>query len=368
MQALVGRNAQFYRDWIAHPDYDDYWKKLSVEESFDQIGIPVHTMGGWFDIFSQGTLRGYIGVSHHGASEKARKGSNIVIGPWEHGIAQKVGDMDWGVAAAVDYDAVALRWFDYWLKGIDNGLDREPPAKIFVMGRNEWRFENEYPLARTDYRNLYFHSGGKANGSQGDGRLSWEKPSGGAELDRYLYDPANPVPSTGGANCCGVGTVSGPRDQRPIENRPDVLVYTSDFLEEEVEATGPLKVVLHASSGAVDTDFIAKLVDVYPDGRAINVAEGILRARYRDSLSEPRPLEPGKVYELTIDMIGTANAFQKGHRIRVHITSSHFPQFDRNPNTGKPFGTGTELKTATQTVYHSSAHPSHIVLPVIPRK
>jgi hypothetical protein len=368
MQALVGRNAQFYRDWIAHPDYDDYWKKLSVEESFDQIDIPVHTMGGWFDIFAQGTLRGYVGVSHRGTSEKARKGSNIVIGPWEHGIAQKVGDMDWGPAAAVDYDAVALRWFDYWLKGIDNGLDREPAAKIFVMGRNEWRFENEYPLANTEYRSLYFHSGGKANGSQGSGRLSWEKPSGGAEFDRYLYDPANPVPSHGGANCCGVGTVSGPRDQRPIENRPDVLIYTSDFIEEEVEVVGPLKVILHASSDAVDTDFIAKLVDVYPDGRAVNVAEGILRARYRESLSEPRPLEPGKIYEMTIDMIGTANAFQKGHRIRVHITSSHFPQFDRNPNTGKPFGTSAEMKTASQTVYHSSAHPSHIVLPVIPRE
>jgi putative CocE/NonD family hydrolase len=175
------------------------------------------------------------------------------------------------------------------------------------------------------------------------------------------------VPSQGGANCCGVGTVSGPRDQRPIEKRPDVLVYTSEFLEEEIEVVGPLKVVLHASSDAVDTDFVAKLVDVYPDGRTINVAEGILRARYRESLSTPRPLEPGKTYEMTIDMIGTANAFQKGHRIRVHITSSHFPQFDRNPNTGKPFGTSGEMKTATQTVYHSSAHPSHIVLPVIPK-
>jgi len=366
MQALVGRDAQFYRDWIAHPDYDDYWKKLSVEESFDKIEIPVHTMGGWFDIFAQGTLRGFVGVSHEGASEKARQGSNIIIGPWEHGVAQKVGDMDWGKAADVDYDGVALRWFDHWLKGIANGLDREPPVKVFVMGRNEWRFENEYPLARTDYRNLYFHSGGSANGSQGDGRLSWEAPSGGAESDRYRYDPASPVPSQGGANCCGVGTVSGPRDQRPIENRPDVLVYSSDFLEQEVEVVGPLKVVLHASSDAVDTDFVAKLVDVYPDGRAINVAEGILRARYRESLSAPRPLEPGKVYEMTIDMIGTANAFQKGHRIRVHISSSHFPQFDRNPNTGKPFGTSDEMKTATQTVYHSSAHASHIVLPVIP--
>ena len=357
MQGLVGRNAQFYKDWLAHPDYDDYWRKVNAEEHFDEIGIPVHTIGGFFDIFAQGTLRGYTGVSQHGATEKARRGSNMIIGPWEHGIAQKVGEMDWGEAAAIDYNAVATRWFDYWLKGLDNGLDREPPAKIFVMGRNEWRYENEYPLARTKYTPLYLHSGG---------RLGWQEPNGGDESDRYRYDPANPVPSLGGANCCGVGTPSGPRDQRPIERRADVLVYTSEFLEEGVEVVGPVKLVLYASSDAVDTDFVAKLVDVYPDGRAINVAEGILRARYRNGLSQPEPLEPGKVYKMEVDLIGTANAFQKGHRIRVHVTSSHFPQFSRNLNTGKPFGESAEMKVAEQTVYHSAERPSHVLLPVVP--
>ena len=366
MQELVGRNAQFYRDWIAHPDYDDYWRKVSVEEQFDEIGIPVHTQGGFFDIFGQGTLRGYMGVSKKGATEQARKGSHMVIGPWEHGVSQRVGDMDWGPAAAIDTEALQLRWFDYWLKGTDNGLAEEPPVKVFVMGRNEWRYESEYPLAGTEYKPLYLSSGGAANGSHGDGALSWEKPSGDAESDEYSYDPARPVPSLGGANCCGVGTTSGARDQRPNEHREDILVYTSEFLDEELEIAGPVKMKLYASSSAVDTDFVARLIDVYPDGRSINIAEGILRARYRNSLSEPEPLEPGEVYELEIDLIGTANAFQKGHRIRVHVTSSHFPQFSRNLNTGKPFGTSDEMVVADQTIYHSAERPSHIVVPLIP--
>ncbi len=365
MQELVGRDAQFYRDWLAHPDYDDYWRNLNVEEHFETINVPVHTMGGLFDIFEQGTLRGYAGVSKKGATEEARQGSHMVIGPWEHGVSQQVGDMDWGEAAIVDTNALALRWFDYWLQGLDNGLSDEPPVKIFVMGRNEWRYEHEYPLARTAYKPLYLLSGGKANGSHGDGGLSWRKPSGGAASDQYRYDPGNPVPSLGGANCCGVATSSGPRDQRPIEHRSDVLVYTTGVLQEEVEVVGPVKLVLHASSSAVDTDFVAKLIDVYPDGRSINVAEGILRARHRNGLSRQELMQPGQAYELQIDMIGTANLFRNGHRIRVHVTSSHFPQFARNLNTGQPYGTSDVMRVAEQTIFHSAERPSHIVLPVI---
>ena len=366
MQELVGRDAQFYRDWMAHPDYDDYWKEINVEEVFDEIAIPAHTFGGWFDIFSQGTLRGYVGVSHEGANETARNGSQMIVGPWGHGASRETGDLDFGEDAYVDERAVGLRWFDYWLKGIDNGLADEPPVKLFLMGKNVWRFENEYPLARTQYKKMYFHSQGSANSVRGDGRLSWSDPSTESEADRYIYDPDNPVPSLGGNNCCGTPTPTGPRDQRPVEGRHDVLIYTSEFLDETIEVTGPVRVVLYASSDAVDTDFVAKLVDVYPDGRSINVAEGIVRARYRESLSEPRPLEPGAVSRFEIDLVGTSNAFLTGHRIRVHITSSHFPQFDRNPNTGEPFGTSAKVKVARQSVYHSSTHPSHIVLPVIP--
>ncbi len=365
MQDLVGRDAQFYRNWLAHPDYDDYWRSLSVEEHFDQIEVPVHTMGGFFDIFAQGTLRGYAGVSAEGATAEARTGSNMVIGPWEHGVAQTVGDMDWGEAAVVDTNALALRWYDYWLKGMDNGLADEPPVKVFVMGRNEWRYESEYPLKRTKYTPLYFDSNGSANGSHGDGVLSWSKPAEGSPADSYRYDPANPVPSLGGANCCGVATSSGARDQRPIEHRSDVLVYTSEILAAPLEVVGPLKLVLHASSSAVDTDFVAKLVDVYPDGRSINVAEGILRARHREGLTKQVLMKPGEIYQMELDMIGTANLFQRGHRIRVHLTSSHFPQFARNLNNGEPYGTSAEAVVAEQTIYHSGSRASHILLPVI---
>jgi putative CocE/NonD family hydrolase len=383
MPKVVGRKAKFYDDWIAHPDYDDYWKPLSVEEHFDKITIPVHTFGGWFDIFSQGTLRGYVGMAQKGGSEQARRQSRLIIGPWGHGSSQKFGALDFGPHAHVDTNAIQLRWYDYFLKGIDNGFTSEAPVKLFVMGRNEWVAEREYPLARTQYRPMYFASNGRANGDRGDGRLTWEKPgdkpAGGsgaaagpattaatAAMDRFRYDPDDPVPTLGGNNCCGTPTPAGPMDQRPIEGRRDILIYTSDYLSEEIEVTGPVKVVLHASSDAVDTDFVAKLVDVYPDGSTYNMAEGIVRARYRDGLGAPKLLTPGEVYKMEIDLVGTAVAFRKGHRIRVHVTSSHFPQFDRNPNTGAKFGTTSEVKIANQTIYHDAARPSHILLPVIP--
>jgi hypothetical protein len=368
MQQQVGRHARFYDDWLAHPDYDAYWKPLNAEELFEKITVPVHTLGGWFDIFSQGTLRGYVGMSQKGGSEQARRLSHIVIGPWGHGPSQKFGALDFGPAANVDANPLQLRWYDYFLKGIDNGLAQEPPVKLFVMGRNQWVYEREYPLARTQYRPLYLASGGSANGSRGDGRLTWDKPSAPSTPDRYRYDPDDPVPSLGGNNCCGTPTPAGPMDQRPIEGRRDVLLYTSDVLQEELEATGPVKVVLYASSDAVDTDFVAKLVDVFPDGSSYNMAEGILRARYRDSLSKPTPLVPGQAYRMEIDLVGTSVAFQEGHRIRVHVTSSHFPQFDRNPNTGAAFGTTDQVKVAQQTVYHDAERPSHVLLPVIPAR
>jgi hypothetical protein len=357
MQKLAGRDAQFYRDWIAHPNYDDYWKKLNAEEVMDRIAVPAHTFGGWFDIFSQGTLRGYALLSKKGKTEQARKGSRLIIGPWGHGASRKFGDLDFGEHAFVDMHAVELQYFDYWLKGAANGIDREPPVRLYVMGRNEWRGENEYPPARAKYTKMFLRE---------NHGLSWDAP-GAAGTDVYRYDPDNPVPSLGGNNCCGTPTPAGPKDQRPVESRGDVVVYTSEFLKEPVEVTGPVKLILHASSDAVDTDFVAKLIDVYPDGRSMNMAEGIVRARYREGLSAPKMLEPGKVYEFEIDMVGTSVEFQRGHRIRVDVTSSHFPQFDRNPNTGEEFGRGTKVKVATQTIHRSPQHASHLLLPVIPK-
>jgi len=365
MPRLVGRNPSFYADWIRHPNYDEYWKALSVEEHFQNLSLPVHTFGGWFDILTQGTVNGYAGMAQHAKTARAREGSQMVIGPWGHGSAQKFGDLDFGPQAVVDVRALELRWFDYWLKGIENGLRQGPPVKLFVMGANRWRSANEYPISGTNFRSLYLHSLGKANSVRGDGRLSWTPPSESTP-DTFFYDPGSPVLSLGGSNCCGTPTPAGPVDQRPIESRQDVLVYTSDYLREAIEVTGPVKVVLHASSDAPDTDFVAKLVDVYPDGRAINVAEGIVRARYRESLSRPKNLETGRVYPFTIDLLGTSNLFQVGHRIRLDVTSSHFPQFDRHPNTADDFGISTAFRVARQTVYHSPAYPSHILLPIIP--
>ena len=365
MQRLVGRRAHFYDQWIRHPDYDDYWKPLNAAEQFDRIKVPVHTFGGWFDIFTQGTVDGYVGMRERGGSAVARQQSQMILGPWGHGPSRTTGDLDFGPEAPVDIMAVQLRWFDYWLQG-KPGLDQETPVKVFVMGRNRWRFEKEYPLPGTRYRKLYLHSNGEANSSRGDGRLRWNASGSNSPADRYLYDPDNPVPSLGGNNCCGTPTPAGPVDQRPIEQRRDVLVYTSDFLEEELEVTGPLKLVLYASSDAPDTDFVAKLVDVYPDGKAINIAEGILRARYRDGPNRPLPLQKNRVYELSVDLVDTSNAFLPGHRIRLDLTSSHFPQFDRNPNTGEPFGTSRTARPAQQTVHHSAERPSHLLLPIIP--
>jgi uncharacterized protein len=205
---------------------------------------------------------------------------------------------------------------------------------------------------------IVFGGGGKANTDKGDGRLTWDKPGGSSPADRFRYDPNDPVPSVGGNNCCGTPAAAGPRDQRTIEGRQDVLIYTSGVLQDEIEVTGPVKVVLHASSDAVDTDFVARLVDVHPDGTTYNMAEGMLRARYRESLSRPSPLQPGQVYRFEIDLVGTSAAFLKGHRIRVHVTSSHFPQFDRNPNTGATFGATAEVA--------SRCKPS-ITTPSVPR-
>jgi putative CocE/NonD family hydrolase len=363
---LVGRGAKFCEDWAANPDYSQYWKPLNVEEMFAKIAIPVHTFGGWFDIVGQGTLRGYVGVSQKGATERVRRGSHMVIGAWGHATSQTTGDIDFGAAANVNELALQLRWYDYWLKGIDNGLASEPPVKLFVMGRNEWVLENEYPIARTDYRPLYLASGGHANSDRGNGRLLWTRPGGPSTSDRFRYDPSDPVRSVGGNYCCSTQSAAGPRDQRTIERRQDVLVYTSEPLEEELEVTGPVKVVLHASSDAPETDFVAKLVDVYPDGASYNLAEGIVRTRYRDSVATPAPIIPGEVYRFEIDLVGTSVAFRPGHRIRVHVTSSHFPYFDRNPNTGATFGTTTDMRVAEQTIFHDAERPSHILLPVIP--
>ncbi len=361
----------YYRDWIAHNEDDDYWRRWNIASRHHTLDIAALHRGGWYDIFLGGTLRNFTGMRANAASEAARAGQRLLIGPWIHdGPSPKVGDVDFGVAAAgdsVDVDGRTLRFFEQWLKGVDQGHREEAPIDIFVMGVNEWRKEWEWPLARTRFERYYLHSGGRAQTLDGDGVLD-ATPPGAEPPDIFLYRPNDPVPTCGGGLCCHAPQVPyGAFDQREVERRADVLVYTSAVLNEPVEVTGPVSVTLHAASSAPDTDFTAKLVDVGPCGRAINLGDGIIRARYRNSTAKAEPISPGKVYEYRIDLWATSNVFLPGHRIRVEISSSNYPRFDRNPNTGAPARGPDDLKPATQTILHDEAHPSHITLPIIPR-
>jgi putative CocE/NonD family hydrolase len=360
-----GNAVQHYRDWLKHESYDDYWREISDEERFAKVMVPAHTSGGWFDIFLAGTINGYVGMRKQGGSERARRESRMIVGPWGHGPTRVVGDVDFGVIAMRRLFDLELRWFDHYLKGIDNGIERDPPVEIFYMGVNKWQKAADWPLPGTRFTPFYLASGGSANSLRGDGVIAAGKPAGAAS-DTYTYDPSNPTPTLGGNNCCGTPTEAGPRDQRPVENRNDVLVYTSGILSEPMAIAGPVKMKLFAATDGPDTDWTVKLVDVYPNGFAMNIAEGMLRAKFRNGLGKPAALRPGEMYEFDVDLVGTANVFRPGHRIRVDITSSNFPQFDRNPNTGEALGSSAKLRVARQTVFHSADKASHIVLPVVP--
>ena len=263
---------------------------------------------------------------------------------------------------------MSSRWFDYHLKGIQNGVDKEAPVKIFVMGANKWRDEQEWPLARARPTRYYFHSNGWANSRFGDGTLSTEAPAN-EPPDKFRYDPRNPVPTYGGHGCCDYGYAAmGPLDQRVTEQRPDVLVYSTAPLTEDTEVTGMVEVQLVFSTDVTDTDFFATLSDVYPDGKSIAIAEGEVRTRFRESQEKPTLLTPNKEYPVTIKLWGTSNQFKKGHRIRVHVTSSNFPRFARNLNSGKAAADEAEqdIRVANQTILHSAGHSSSVVLPIIP--
>jgi hypothetical protein len=361
----AGGVVQHYRDWVTHADYDDYWKSISDEERFDKVKVPAFTSGGWFDIFVQGTINGYVGMRRHGGSEKARRESRMIIGAWGHGPSQKVGDVDFGPINNRNQFETELRWFDYQMKGVRNGLEKEPPVELFYMGINQWQHEQDWPIPGTKYTPFYISSGGQANTPAGNGRLSASKIDG-APSDQYRYDPNDPVPTVGGNNCCGTPTQAGPKDQRPLAGRKDILVYNSEPLREPMAIAGPVKMKLYAATDGPDTDWVVRLIDVAPDGFAINICEGILRARYRQGTARPSLLTPNQTYEYEVDLVGTANVFLPGHRIRVDVTSSHFPQFDRNPNTGEPQGASAKVRVAAQTVYHSADRASHILLPLVP--
>jgi putative CocE/NonD family hydrolase len=358
--AATGQRSDIFQKALSHPADDAFWHATSTRLHLDQIHIPVFSVGGWYDSFVESDLAAF---------STLRRGSGvhrIVIGPWPHNMSIKFTNVDFGADSGAPIRRMQLEWFDQWLKSKDTPMMSRPPVHLFVMGVNHWRDEHEWPLARTRMTPLYFASKGRANTLNGDGVLS-SRPPRRAPADRFEFDPRNPAPTAGGAVCCNPKIFPwGPMDQRAVERRPDVLVFTSPPLKEDLEVTGAVSVVLYAATSTPDTDFTAKLVDVFPTGEARNLTDGILRLRYRNSLEKAALARPGEIYELTIDAGVTSNVFLKGHCVRLEVSSSNFPRFDRNPNTGRPVADETVLRKASQTIYHDRAHPSRIVLPVIP--
>jgi uncharacterized protein len=365
------RAARYYFDWLAHETRDAYWQKIAVNQNYDRIQVPAYNVGGWFDLFLHGTLENYTRMHQEGGSEVARSGQRLLVTPWAHGnFTGDFPDFHFGVfssATALDLCGQALNFFDFHLKGIQDRLDVASPVRIFVMGENRWRDEKDWPIPGTAYVPWYLHSQGTAG--SGMGTLSTQQPLDEPN-DVFLYDPRNPVPTAGGSTFLPglrFGINSGPKDQHNIEDRQDVLTFSSAPLEQPLEVTGPLTVNLWASTSAVDTDFVVRLCDVWPDGTSRLLAEGILRARYREGFEQPVWLQPGRVYLFKIDLVATSNVFMPGHQIRVDVMSSSWPRFNVNPNIASPLGaySGSDLTPALQTVFHDGNFPSHIILPVI---
>ncbi len=362
-----------WQKWVDHERHDAFWSDLSYAARRARITAPALHVGGWFDLFLGGTLDNFQTLRRSAATEHARRNQALIVGPWTHADQTGTsGELNFGMLAS----ALAIRLEQQQIAFLrrfvaDEARDAAdwdgPAVKLFVMGDNVWRDEDDWPLARAEWTRWYLHPAGA---------LSPEPPGPDALASHFRYDPADPVPTVGGPTLIpaggpdgGVSWMGGARDQRAVEARPDVLSFTSEVLRGDLEVTGPLSVTLHATTSAADTDFTAKLVDVWPDGRAMGVADGIVRARYRDGTGQPKPVPPGRVVEYSIDLIATSQVFKAGHRLRVDISSSNFPCFDRNPGNGAPAATATErdFVVAEQTICHDGAHPSYITLPVIPR-
>jgi len=360
--------APYFSHLLQHSTDGSYWHTMDIRRQFHNINAPMFHVGSWYDVFQYDTLTMFNGMRSLAMTAEARQSQKLLMGPWGHLLPYAVptskgtGEIDFGPEALIELHDLQLRWFDHFLKGVNNSILDEPPIRLFVMGTNRWRDEYEWPLARTKYTNVYLHSGGKASGLRGNGILSFVVPRE-EPPDRYIYDPNDPVPTRGGTT---LGLALGVFDQSKIEEREDVLIYTGEVLTSDMEVTGPVRLTLFAASSAPDTDFTAKLIDVRPDGYAQNIVEGVLRARFRESLTVPALITPEKVYEYTVDLWATSHVFKAGHRLRLEVSSSNFPRYDRNPNTGHEFGVDDELRTAQQTIFHDQRYPSHLVLPVIP--
>jgi uncharacterized protein len=360
MDLAFGRKSEFWQNWIKHPSADSYWKSSFYQGKFDKINVPVMHISGWYDDDVIGTHLNYVGMTTNGKKPPQK----LVIGPWQHHVnsSRRLGEIDFGESALIDLQDLKLKWFDYWLKGKkDNGILGEPLVDIFVMGENVWRKEKEWPPKRAKYLDYYLHSNGKANTAGGDGVLNTTKPTGNEPADHFDYDPLNPCPNIYDES----STAEGPYDQRSIEGRQDVLVYNSPKLDAPVEVSGRISAKLFCSTSAKDTDFCVQLVDEFPNGYSMHLTEGIIRGRYRESLERAKLLVSGRIYEFDVDLWVISNVFLKDHRIRIEVSSSSFPKYDRNPNTGHKFGMDSEAVVAHQIIYHDPEHSSHVVLPIV---
>ena len=363
---VTAQFAPYYLDWLSHPTFDGYWRPWSIEDHYPEIRVPALTVAAWYDIFLGVSLKNYLGVKKQGGSDTARQNQRLLITIGGHaGSGRKIGDVDFGPAAAeFDEAAVTLEWYEFLFKGKKNRFATGKPVRIFVMGNNAWRDEQEWPLTRARSTKFFLHSAGGANSVNGDGSLSTSAP-GAEPKDNYQYNPQDPVPTAGGPLCCDAHQPAGAHDQQTVEKLQDVLVYSTRPFSADTEMTGPVTVELYASSSAVDTDFTAKLIDVDSSGFARNLTEGIVRVRYRDSQAKPEDLVPGQVYRFDIDLWATSNVFLAGHKLRLEISSSNFPRFDRNLNLGQPSGSAKDYVTAKNSILHDSAHPSALILPVL---
>lgn len=359
----------FVRGGFARGADDEGWDYLNIDGRYDRVEAPTFHIGGWYDCFIGETLRQYEAMKERAAGIQPPR---LLVGPWTHGeFGSTVGDLDFGVGSSGallnyrgDLTEAHLRWFDATLKDEEGPLEERPPVEVFVMGENRWRGYEEWPVPGAYEERWHLHGGG---------RLSREGP-GPNEPDEYDYDPGDPVPTVGGAILMAPINRPGARDQREIEARPDVLVYTSEVLQEDYTALGPVHATVFAATSTPDTDFVVRLVDVYPDGRAIGVTDGVIRASEREAFpapgvirpAEPKPVEPGRIYEFSVDLWATGITFKAGHRIRVQVTSSCFPRWDRNPNTGAgPDPARTEV--ARQRIFHDPERPSHVTLTIVDR-
>jgi putative CocE/NonD family hydrolase len=367
------KNDHIWRWEVANPSLNDAWPQIGEELApgkagpgkYDRVKDPSFNLTGWYDQTNFAVISSFVSMVKYGPAD-LRNTHKLMVGPWTHGglFGVQQGQLTMPNQAAPNGLDWRLRWFDRWLKGIKNGLDEEPPIYLYVMGADVWRNECEWPLQRTKYVDYYLHSKRSANTRLGDGVLSTTKPQD-EPADTFVYDPNDPVPTLGG-NVAMRPAAVGPYDQRAIQLRPDVLVYTTPPLEQDIEVTGPVVLKLFASTDRRDTDFTGKLVDVHPNGYAQILLEGVIRGRYWKSFREENLLAPNEVYEFYVDLRSTSNLFRKGHRIQLEVSSSNFPKYDRNPNTGNKFGEDTQLLIANQKVYHNAARSSRLILPVIP--